>query len=53
MVLFVVEVFKTLVENSNVRALILEGDFGGCSIANEYIQGGEGSAEEVTKMPNG
>ena len=44
------EVFQTLVENSDVRALILEGDFGGCAIANEYIQGGEGSAEEVTKM---
>ena len=44
------EVFKSLVENSNVRALVLEGDFGGCAIANEYIQGGEGSAEEVTKM---
>ena len=43
------EVFKTLVEKTNVRALILEGDFGGCAIANKYIQGGEGTAEEVTE----
>lgn len=43
------EVFQTLVEKTNVRALILEGDFGGCALANKYIQGGEGTAEEVTK----
>ena len=43
-------VFKRLVETTNVRALILEGDFGGCAIANEYINGGEGTAEEVTKL---
>ena len=43
------EVFRTLVENTNIRALILEGDFGGCALANKYIQGGEGTAEEVTK----
>ena len=43
------EVFRTLVENTNIRALILEGDFGGCALANKYIQGGKGTAEEVTK----
>lgn len=43
------EVFQTLVEKTNVRALILEGDFGGCALANKYIQGGEGTAEEVTR----
>ncbi|SEQ52111.1 erythromycin esterase [Lachnospiraceae bacterium NE2001] len=42
------EVFQKLVEKTNVRALILEGDFGGCAIANDYIQGGEGTAEEAT-----
>ncbi|HRU96330.1 MAG TPA: erythromycin esterase family protein [Ruminococcus sp.] len=42
-------VFKRLVETTNVRALIIEGDFGGCALANEYINGGEGTAEEVTK----
>ena len=43
------EVFQTLVEKTNIRALILEGDFGGCAKANKYIQGGEGTAEEVTR----
>ena len=43
------EVFQTLVEKTNVRALILEGDFGGCAKANKYILGGEGTAEEVTR----
>ncbi|MBO6165839.1 MAG: erythromycin esterase family protein [Eubacterium sp.] len=43
------ELFKHLVETTNVRALILEGDIGGCQIANLYIQGGEGTAEEVTE----
>ena len=43
------EVFQQLVATTNIRALILEGDIGGCEIANRYIQDGEGSAEEVTK----
>lgn len=42
-------VFKTLVETTNVRGLILEGDFGGCALANEYINGGEGTAEDITR----
>ena len=44
------EVFKQLVATTNIRALILEGDVGGCEIANRYIQGGEGTAEEVTRL---
>ena len=31
------DVFSRLVETANVRGLILEGDFGGCAIANDYI----------------
>ena len=42
------EVFQELVKKTNVRALVLEGDFGGCAMANDYIQGGEGTAEEAT-----
>ncbi|MBR4731772.1 MAG: erythromycin esterase family protein [Lachnospiraceae bacterium] len=43
------EVFRQLVATTNVRALVLEGDVGGCEMANLYIQGGEGTAEEVTR----
>ena len=42
-------VFRTLVETTNVRELILEGDFGGCALVNEYINGGEGTAEDITR----
>lgn len=31
------DVFSGLVETTNVRGFILEGDFGGCAIANDYI----------------
>lgn len=44
------EVFKHLVETTNVRAFMLEGDMGGCAIVNEYVQGGEGTLEEVVKL---
>ena len=43
------ELFQKLVEKNDIRALVLEGEAGGCAIANRYIQGGEGSAEEATK----
>ncbi|MBO4390811.1 MAG: erythromycin esterase family protein [Lachnospiraceae bacterium] len=43
------EVFKELVEKTEIRAFVLEGDMGGCAIANRYIQGGEGTAREATK----
>ncbi len=41
------DVLKVLVANSNVRALVLEGDFGGCALVNDYIQGGEGDPKEL------
>lgn len=41
------QVFRTLVESSNVKALVLEGDFGGCALVNDYIQGGDGDPEEL------
>ena len=41
------DVLKVLVENSNVRSLVLEGDFGGCCLVNDYIQGGEGDPKEL------
>ncbi len=44
------EVFQKLVESTSIRALILEGDMGGCALANNYIQGGEGSAEDMTRV---
>ena len=44
------EVFEILVKHNGIRALVLEGDFGGCSIINEYIQGGPGDDREMTKL---
>jgi erythromycin esterase len=41
------EVFRQLVEQSDIRAFALEGDFGGCQKVNQYIQTGEGSAAEA------
>lgn len=41
------DVFAILVERYGVRALALEGDFGGCEAVNRYIHGGEGSAAEA------
>ena len=41
------QVFSRLAQTGNVKALVLEGDFGGCSLVNEYIQGGEGDPEEL------
>ena len=42
------EVLEILSEKYEVQALVLEGDAGGCSIVNEYIQGGEGDDRELT-----
>ncbi len=42
------QVFKHLVETTDVRAFVLEGDFGGCALINDYIQGGEGDIDEIT-----
>ena len=41
------QVFSRLAQTGNVKALVLEGDFGGCSLVNDYIQGGEGDPEEL------
>lgn len=43
------DVFAHLVENTDVRAFALEGDFGGCAKANKYILHNEGTAEEAVK----
>lgn len=41
------DVFKILVEKYGVRALALEGDYGGCEAVNRYIHNGKGTAEEA------
>lgn len=41
------EVFKQMVEHYDVRAFALEGDYGGCEQVNQYIHGGEGTAQEA------
>lgn len=41
------EMFKMLVEKKGFTALCLEADFGDCIEANNYIQGGDGTAREI------
>lgn len=41
------EVFQVLVENKECRIFALEADFGGGYKVNEYIHGGDGTAEEA------
>ena len=41
------DVFKKMVEEYDVRAFALEGDYGGCEQVNQYIHGGEGTAQEA------
>lgn len=41
------DVFKTLLNNEDVRIFILEGDFGGGQKVNDFIQNGTASAEEA------
>ena len=36
-----------MVEHYDVRAFALEGDYGGCEKVNQYIHGGEGTAQEA------
>lgn len=43
------DVFSHLVKNENVRAFALEGDFGSCALANEYILYDKGTATEAVK----
>lgn len=44
------EVFEILVRKNGIRALVIEGDFGGCTVINEYIQGGPGDDREMTML---
>lgn len=44
------EVFEILVRKNGIRALVIEGDFGGCTVIDEYIQGGAGDDREMTKL---
>lgn len=41
------EVFQTLIEKGKCRVFAIEGDFGGCLKVNDYIHGGDGTAEEA------
>lgn len=41
------DVFKQMVEKYDVKAFLIEGDYGGCEQVNRYIHGGEGTAEEA------
>ena len=41
------DVFKKMVEDYDVRAFVIEGDYGGCEQVNQYIHGGEGTAQEA------
>lgn len=41
------EVFQALAEHNGCRVFAIEGDFGGSAKVNEYISGGEGTAEEA------
>lgn len=40
-------VFQALVENNGCRSFIIEGDFGSALAVDEYIHGGEGTAQEA------
>lgn len=42
------QLFQQIVEQSDIRAFVLEGDFGGCQKMNQYIQTGEGTAADAT-----
>lgn len=41
------EVFQKIVEQSNIRAFAIEGDFGGGQKVNQFIQNGEGTSIEA------
>ncbi|MDD3221555.1 MAG: erythromycin esterase family protein [Clostridia bacterium] len=44
------EVFQALVTNNDCRVFAIEGDFGGCAKVEEYIHGGDGTAEEAASQ---
>lgn len=41
------DIFKQMVEEYNVKAFLIEGDYGGCEKVNNYIHGGDGTPEEA------
>lgn len=41
------DVFQAMVEQEDCRIFAIEGDFGGSAKVNEYIAGGDGTAEEA------
>lgn len=41
------KLFKEMVEKYNVKAFVIEGDYGGSEQVNRYIHGGKGTAEEA------
>lgn len=43
------DVFKQMVEEYNVRAFVIEGDYGGSERVNRYIHNGEGTAEKAVE----
>lgn len=43
------DVFKIMVEEYNVKAFVLESDYGGCEQVNRYIHGGDGTAKEAAE----
>ena len=41
------DIFKQMVEKYNVKAFVIEGDYGGSEQVNRYIHSGEGTSEEA------
>ncbi|WP_422658689.1 erythromycin esterase family protein [Paenibacillus sp. EC2-1] len=41
------DIYKQMVEKYNVKAFVLEGDYGGSEYVNRYIHGGEGNPKEA------
>src|SRR5699024_7638285 len=41
------DVFQALVEKEDIRAFVIEGDFGGAQVVDSYIAGDGGTAEEA------
>lgn len=44
------QVFQALVKNTGCRSFIIEGDFGSAIAVDEYIHGGEGTAQEAANQ---
>ncbi|MBD1373544.1 erythromycin esterase family protein [Hazenella sp. IB182357] len=41
------DVFETLIKNEHVRVFVIEGDFGGGQVINQFIVHGKGTAKEA------